>query len=134
MNLRFRSGELYYEAGQIDRAISQFQRTVKSGRFATKSYEMMGLCFIRKRISDLAPESVRKALAASKESSIGETAKRLNYWLGRTHELMEDKKTAREFYLKVYEIDIEYRDVAKKMEELGVVHEESDSDLRMEES
>jgi len=134
LNLRFRLGELYYEAGQIDKAISQFQRTVKSGRFAAKSYEMMGLCFIRKRVHELAAEQFKKALATSKDSSIGETAKRLNYWLGRTHELMEDKKIAREFYLKVYEIDIEYRDVAKKMEELGVVHEESDSDLRMEES
>jgi len=132
MNLAFRLGELYYGAGQIDKATSQFQRTVKSAKFAVKSYEMMGLCFVRKRIYELAADQFRKALAASKESSRGETAKRLNYWLGRTYELMDDKKTAREFYLKVYEVDIEYRDVSTKMEELGIVHGESDQ--RMEES
>ncbi len=134
MNLAFKLGELYYEAGQTDKATSQFQRSVKSAKLATKSYEMMGLCFIRKRIYELAADQFKKALAASKESSIGETAKRLNYWLGRTYELMDDKKTAREFYLKVYEADIQYRDVGDKMEELGIVHEGDGENLKLEES
>ena len=91
---------------------------------------MIGLCFVRKRIYDLAAQQFKKALATSRSPEPGETAKRLNYWLGRTYELMNDRKTARSFYAQVYEADINYRDVAEKMETLSAedTGDKADSD------
>ncbi len=134
MGLKLRLGELYYEADQIDKAIPEFQRAVRSGRHAGRAHEMMGLCFVRKRIYDLAAEQFKKALAASRGSEPGETAKRLNYWLGRTYELMNDRKAARSFYARVYEADINYRDVAEKMEALPAEDRGEEADSRTEEN
>ena len=58
-------------------------------------------------------EEFEKALAAT--DGKGERAKEILYHLGSIAELQGNTEQARAFYVRIYAVDIGYRDVAEKM-------------------
>ena len=62
---------------------------------------------------DLAQKEYESALQVTEEKS--ERAKEILYSLGTIAEAQGNSEGARSFYIRIYEIDIGYRDVAEKM-------------------
>jgi tetratricopeptide (TPR) repeat protein len=115
---RVRLARAHYRAGDTDRAIEHFQAAVVDPRFKLESQQGLGACFVRKGLFPLAARQFEAALDAA-GGVAGEKGKEICYHLGLVAERMNDRPGALARYLAVYEVDINYRDVAKKIEELS---------------
>jgi tetratricopeptide (TPR) repeat protein len=114
--LRVRLGILFYEAGEYDKAIAEFQQAQDEPRHMLRALSYLGLCFLRKGMADLAVSRFKEALA--RVEGFTETSKELIYNLGSAYEQMGQKEEARAQYEKIYERDITFRDVKAKLEAL----------------
>jgi tetratricopeptide (TPR) repeat protein len=118
MVLRFALGEVLLSAGRIDDAIGEFQRAVKDPRKRIDALGMLGECFIQKGLYDLAARQLEKALEESPGLN-SERGKAVVYNLGVLREKQGDIAAAKEQFLKVYEVDVGFRDVADKVTKLS---------------
>ena len=75
---------------------------------------MIGKCLVVKGMLDRAVGTFNRALEGVEV--MNESVKAIYYDLGETYEKMEDWKSAETAYGKIYDSDIGYRDVAKKMD------------------
>lgn len=116
LNLWYKLGRCALEAGKIDSAIEALQNSVKDPRRKTESLQMLGRCFRDKGLYDLALKQFENALETLGDS--GERTKDVVYDLGDVAERMGDRVAALNWFSKIYEIDIKYRDVASKIESL----------------
>ena len=112
--LRYQYGVLLKEKGMLNEAISQFQECVKDPLVRLDSLNMLGLSFKEKAMFDLAVTQFRKAITLAPE--ITEKTKDIIYNLGVTYEKMEQLTEAANEFKKIYEVDINYKDVAQKIE------------------
>ncbi|HEX5010158.1 MAG TPA: tetratricopeptide repeat protein [Planctomycetota bacterium] len=115
--LRLRLARACYRAGDTDKAVEHFQATAADPRFKLDSQQGLGACFYRKGLFPLAARQFEAALAAA-GGPAGERGKEICYHLGLVSERMNDRPGAYARYLAVYEVDINYRDVAHKIEAL----------------
>jgi tetratricopeptide (TPR) repeat protein len=118
MTLRFALGEVLLTAGRIDDAIGEFQRAVKDPRKRIDALGLLGECFIQKGLYDLAARQLEKALEESPGLN-SERGKAVVYNLGVLREKQGDTAAAKEQFLKVYEVDVGFRDVADKVTKLS---------------
>jgi tetratricopeptide (TPR) repeat protein len=118
MALRFALGEVLLTAGRIDDAIGEFQRAVKDPRKRIDALGLLGECFIQKGLYDLAARQLEKALEESPGLN-SERGKAVVYNLGVLREKQGDAAAAKEQFLKVYEVDVGFRDVADKVTKLS---------------
>lgn len=116
--LRFSLGESYLQAGRVDDAIGEFQKAVKDPRKRVDALGLLGECFLQKGLYDLAARQLEKALEESPGLN-SERGKSVVYNLGLLRERQGQFAAARDEYLKVYEVDVGYRDVADKVTELS---------------
>lgn len=116
LGLRFRLGRAYFDAERFDEAIGEFQNTLKDPKRKVDSYLMLGQCFYRKDLLDLASKQLEKALQEAGNGS--PRAKEIQYNLGLIAEKQNDSSSALDWYSRVYEVDINYRDVTSKIEAL----------------
>jgi tetratricopeptide (TPR) repeat protein len=114
---RVRLARAHYRAGETDHAIEHFQAAIVDPRFKLDSQQGLGACFVRKGLFPLAARQFESALEAA-GGVAGEKGKEICYHLGLVAERMNDRSGALSRYLAVYEVDINYRDVAQKIEEL----------------
>ena len=117
LGLRHQLGQALLKAGDVDDAIGEFQKAVKDPRKRFEALSFLGECFLQKELFDLAARQLEKALAESPGLN-SEQGKRVVYNLGLLHEKQGDVPAARERYLSIYEVDVSYRDVSKKVTEL----------------
>ena len=113
--LRVRLAKACYRAGETDRAIEHFQATAADPRFKLDSQQGLGACFYRKGLFPLAARQFEAALTAAGGPAT-ERGKEICYHLGLVSERMNDRSGAYARFLAVYEVDINYRDVARKIE------------------
>ena len=112
LKARFNYGELCYHLGDLDHAIEQFQQTRRSPEFELMSYNMLGLCFAKKKgfnMLDLAIKQFKKGLETKGHNEQNYLELRYNlatiqYQNGRVAEALSDFRSC-------YEVDIAYRDV-----------------------
>jgi tetratricopeptide (TPR) repeat protein len=116
-SLRLALARRLLRAGDIDAALAELQRCQNEPRLRGEALFLLGTCFQRKGILDLARKDYERALEGTSDTS--ERAKEILYNLGLIAESQGHADEARAFYLRIYEIDIGYRDVAKKMETLN---------------
>ncbi|HKE17093.1 MAG TPA: tetratricopeptide repeat protein [Kofleriaceae bacterium] len=114
---RLRLARALYKAGETDKAIESFQAIVTDPRAKLDAQQGLGACFFRKGLHPLAARQFEAALASS-GGLPGERAKEICYHLGLVSERMNDRAGALARYLQIYEVDINYRDVARKIEDL----------------
>jgi tetratricopeptide (TPR) repeat protein len=76
----------------------------------------LGACFQKKGLPDLAEKQLKTALEES--SAASERGKSILYNLGLIAEQAGRKSDAFNWFSRIYEVDIAYRDVAKKIETL----------------
>jgi len=115
--------ELWYElgvrladVGKTDGAIEAFQHSIKDPKKRLDSLVRLGSCFVQKGLFDLAKKQFTTALQGMNSTS--ERQKEVLYELGSIAEMSGQKGEAVSWFGKIYEVDIGYRDVAKKIDQL----------------
>ena len=117
LGLRHQLGQALLQAGEVDEAIGEFQKAVKDPRNRFEALSFLGECFLQKNLFDLAARQLERALEESPGLN-SDQGKRVVYNLGLLHEKQGDVAAARERFLSIYEVEVSYRDVAKKVTEL----------------
>jgi len=101
------------KAEDVDGALAELQRCSSEPRVRDEALFLLAQCFQKKGILDLARKEYEHALQAIDAKS--DRAKEILYNLGTIAEARGDREEARSFFIRIYEIDIGYRDVAAKM-------------------
>ncbi|MHC4944714.1 MAG: tetratricopeptide repeat protein [Planctomycetota bacterium] len=115
LSLWFSYGQYAFKSGQVDEAIRAFQQAVKDPRHKVPSMHALGKLFLKKGLVDLATKQLEGALEAA--GGVSGKSKAVVYDLGQAAEGRGDLQLALDWYLKIFEIDINYRDVALKIEQ-----------------
>jgi tetratricopeptide (TPR) repeat protein len=116
LSLRFKLGKLQLKAGDVDDALGELQKSVQDPRVKTDALVALGQAFFRKGIYDLAKRQLEKALESIPSGS--PRAKEILYNLGVVCEKAGARADALGFYLRIYEVDVAYRDVSDKVKNL----------------
>jgi len=115
--LQVRLAKACYRAGRTDESLQHFQAAAADPRFKLECQQGLGACFFRKGLYPLAARQFEAALAGAGGVAT-ERGKEICYHLALVSERLSDRPAAYARYLQIYEIDIGYRDVARKIEEL----------------
>ncbi|MFH1857232.1 MAG: tetratricopeptide repeat protein [Candidatus Omnitrophota bacterium] len=117
LSLRYEYGKMLLETSKTDEAISHLQSAVNDPGKRTTALNLLGIAFKNKGILDLALTQFKKALSTLAQSQKQtDLEKEIIYNLAQTYEEMGNAESAVEEYKKIYESDITYKDVAKKIE------------------
>lgn len=115
LNLRYELGVALSDRGMHNEAIQQFQLSHRNPRWHIKSLYHLGLCFKAKKQYDLALDQFEKA--SSELISMDSTKKDVYYEMGLIKEAMGDPAGALECFKDIYQVDIAYKDVARRVEQ-----------------
>ncbi len=112
--LRYDLGQAYFNAGMFQEAIPELQQAKSNPHIRTKAMLMLGRCFERKNMNDLAKGSFGEAL---KELAIMDaTKKEVLYEMAMVCEKLGDRAGYLEALKEIYNADYGYRDVAHRVE------------------
>lgn len=100
-------------ADEVDSALEELQKCQSEPRVRAEALFLLGKCFQQKGILDLARMKYEGALEG--RNGTDERAKEILYNLGSIAEAEGNSDEARSRYIQIYEVDINYRDVAAKM-------------------
>jgi tetratricopeptide (TPR) repeat protein len=115
LQIRFELGQLYFEAGKIGEAIQEFQKAINNPNRRLSSMGFLAQCFAKRGMNDLAAKRLQEAL---KEKPVFDDEKKeLTYQLGLVFEKMGKKEEAIEQFKLIYEVDMGYKDVGKKVDD-----------------
>jgi tetratricopeptide (TPR) repeat protein len=105
----------FKEMGLIDEAIGEFQKALGSSTNRLPAYEALGQCFMDKGQFKLASSILTRALAerASDDQLVG-----VLYLLGRAAEALGNSQDALSYYQRVFVVDIQFRDITQRMNEV----------------
>jgi tetratricopeptide (TPR) repeat protein len=112
--LRFELGSALYKLGNHSDAIPHLQQATRNPHIRTKVLLMLGRTFKAKGMFDLSIKQLSDALADL--HAMDGTKKEVLYEKGVIHEEMGDKAAALDCFKQIYEVDYNYRDVAKRVE------------------
>ena len=76
----------------------------------------LGACFVEKEMYDIASEQYQKAL--DRIPTMDENKKHVLYMLGYTNLKLNNLELSKTYYKQIYEVDITYKDIAKKLDDL----------------
>lgn len=100
-------------------AIKLFQQAVVDNRLETECYVLMGECFLKEKQIPLAKRQFEKALPNLNPQDNEEMFKEAHYALGRISQNKGDREAAENHYQEILAVDYGYRDVEKRLRELG---------------
>jgi hypothetical protein len=109
-------GVAYKEMGLIDEAVFQFQKALRGTTQRIRAYEALGQCFIERNEHDVAITVLGRALrepGMEDEDLIG-----VLYLLGFASEGSKKARDAAAYYQRVFAIDIDFRDVSKRLKQM----------------
>jgi len=115
--LKFEYAVRCFRAGQVDEAIPMFQSARSDPKNRSACGLFLGRCFFKKGYHSQAVSTLQQAVAQH-EYRDDETAKSLNYWLGRAQEAAGDLAEAQKTYGNLLELDYNYRDVRDRLDGL----------------
>ncbi|HZE08944.1 MAG TPA: tetratricopeptide repeat protein [Gemmatimonadaceae bacterium] len=110
-------GVAYREMGLIDEAIAEFQKALRGATQRIRAYEALGQCFIDRREYDVAITILSRALrepGMEDEDLVG-----VLYLLGFASEESKKPRDAAAYYQRVFAVDIDFRDVSKRLKHMG---------------
>ena len=114
LGLRFELGQLYFEAGQVTEAIGEFQKAQQNPHKRIAAMSFLAQCFAKRGMNESAVRTLQNAI--KEKPAFDDEKKDLIYHLGCVFENMSKKNEAIEQFLQIYETDINYRDVAAKVD------------------
>jgi len=110
-------GVAYKEMGLIDEAIAEFQKALRGATHRVRSYEALGQCFVEKKQYPIAAALLQRATevpGTDDQQLVG-----VLYLLGFATEHLGRPAEALPYYLRVFAVDIEFRDIAERVAALG---------------
>lgn len=110
-------GVAYKEMGLIDEAIAQFQKSLRGSSHRVRSYEALGQCFVEKEQYPIAAALLQRATelpGTDDQQLVG-----VLYLLGFATEHLGRPADALPYYLRVFAVDIEFRDIGERVAALG---------------
>lgn len=113
-SLRYELGQAYFNAGLYTEAIPELQQAKSNPNIRIKAILMLGRCFERKNMNDLAKTSLTEA--AKELVAMDAVKKEVLYELANVLEKMGDKTGSLDALKEIYNADYGYRDVAKRVE------------------
>ena len=115
LSIKFELGQYYFQTGKIAEAIAEFQKAQQNPnkRLAAMSY--LAQCFSKRGMNDSAVRTLQNAI--KEKPVLDDEKKDLIYNLGCVFEKMGKKAEAIEQFLIIYETDVAYRDVGKKIDD-----------------
>ncbi|MHC4598990.1 MAG: tetratricopeptide repeat protein [Planctomycetota bacterium] len=116
-DIRFDLGLIQFESGEYDKAITCFQQVKKDPKKSREAAFWLGRGFLERGKFNLASNQFESALALG--SDLDATGKETLYYLGKAKVAGGDPEGARKHFERIYEEDINFRDVATILEELG---------------
>lgn len=114
LEFRFELGEWLFRCGDVNEAISAFQRAQNSPGHRLRSLNYLGQCFLQRGMHDMAVSMLEKGL--EEKAGMDDQKKEMIYHLGCVYEEIGKTAEATEQFKRIYEVDISYRDVAHKVE------------------
>lgn len=128
--IKYELGSLYFDLAEVrkdgdlyDQSIMRYQYTFKDPKYRHESGEKMAKGFARKGQYDLALKRIEETLSGHEMKD--ERWKTLVYAKAEILEQMGDRQTRRDhleealkIFLQIYEIDVAFRDVSKRVEAL----------------
>lgn len=114
---RFRLGRTLLALGDLDAAAAEFQATVRDPRRKTESLLLLAQCFEKKQLNSLAIKKLEEAIEDF-PSPTSPTAKDVHYAYADLLERTGDRDRARKVFEEIFEVDITFRDVSKRLEAL----------------
>jgi tetratricopeptide (TPR) repeat protein len=114
LRLRYELGVTLLENDYCTEAIQQFQLAQRSPKHRTLSLYHLAMCFKNKKQLDMAMEQLKKA--DSELPLMDGTKKDVMYEIGVIAEAMNDRATAAEYFKRIYQSDIGYKDISQKIE------------------
>jgi tetratricopeptide (TPR) repeat protein len=113
--IRFELGVLYYKAGKIGEAMPELQKAKNNPNKRITAMNYLAQCFAKRNMNDMAASTVQEAI---KDKPVFDAEKmELVYTLGTLFEKMGKKEEAIEQFKQIYSINMEYKDVAKKVDD-----------------
>ena len=115
-------GVAFREMGLLDEAIGEFQKVCqaadrgKSFPQLMQAYTWLAQCFLDKGVPQAAVRWYERALKLPNLD--GETSLALHYELASSYEAAQNKQAALSHFLEVYGLNIDYRDVAERIQAL----------------
>jgi tetratricopeptide (TPR) repeat protein len=114
MQLRYELGQRLFSADQYRDAIQHLQMAKRSPNLRIKVMNMLGQCYAKLKMSDLAAQQFEEAV--SELTAMDETKKELLYNIGLLYDGMGEKDKSLEALKQIYAADYGYRDVAERVE------------------
>lgn len=112
--LRFELGQAFFNASMYTEAIPELQQAKSNPHIRTKAMLMLGRCFEKKNMNDLAQNAF--ADAVSELTVMDNIKKELLYELALVYEKMGQSEEYLSSLKEIYNADYGYRDVAKRVE------------------
>jgi tetratricopeptide (TPR) repeat protein len=106
-------GVAFKEMGLLDEAISEFQRALRAPEGKLRTTEALGVCFYEKGALGVAESILRRGLelpAVGDQERLG-----VLYWLARALEGQSRRAEARDYYGRVFAVDIRFMDVGERV-------------------
>ena len=112
--IRYDLAVLYWDFRLLDKALEQFQLAQRNPQKRLSAIVYLGRCFAEKKQYDMAVEQYDKAI--SEMPVMDKDKMEALYHLGITCEEMGDDKRAMECFKEIYSANVNYLDVAKRMD------------------
>ena len=117
MNHRYSLGIRLIQAGDIDSAAAEFQKSVADPKVRQKSHKYLGFCFGKKNLLDLAVQQYTSYLSLVLDDQADE-AKEVRYLRARILEEQTKRDEATKEYERIVAIDLNYKDAAARLSKL----------------
>ena len=115
LQIRFELGQKYFEAGMISEAMPEFQKAQSNPSRRLQAQTFLAKCFEKRGMNDLAARKLEEIL--KDKPGMDDDKKDILYTLGSLYEKMGKREQAIEHFKVIYEADIGYKDVAKKVDD-----------------
>jgi len=116
LHMRHIYGLFLFERERWDEALAQLQQSRRDPRHRRDAYHRMGQCFFHKSMYDMAAKQY--AAAYEGVEIVDEQAKGILYNWAMAAEAANDNEEYEDKIRRIYENDVSFRDVGKRMEEV----------------
>ncbi len=114
-------GMAYREMGLLDEAVGEFQQALRADPDNLAAIEVLGQCFLDRGEPKVAVHILERGLRMTgwvEDDFVG-----IFYFLGMAHAASGNVARAREFYERVFALDINFRDVTERLKALRAAPE-----------
>jgi tetratricopeptide (TPR) repeat protein len=113
--IQFELGQLYFEGGKITEAMQAFQKSERNPNKRIQSITFLAKCMEKRNMFDMAARRLTEVV--KEKLTFDEEKKDLVYTLGCIYQKMNKKDESIEQFKLIFEVDMGYKDVAKRVED-----------------